>query len=80
MAIDLRLRYVKRIASTPNDTKPSTEIVNLGDTFGDDTQTMTFAERYFKVQHTDLLFADAAIFVEGTAERMIIPLFIERVS
>lgn len=73
-----RLRYVKRIASTPNDTKPSTEIVNLGDTFGDDTQTMTFAERYFKVQHTDLLFADAAIFVEGTAERMIIPLFIER--
>lgn len=71
-----RLRYVKRIAGI--DGKPSTEIVNLGDAFGDDTKTRTFAERYFQVQHTDLLFADAAIFVEGTAERMLVPLFIER--
>lgn len=73
-----RLRYVKRVASTGADVKPSTEVANLGDAFGDDTQTRTFAERYFQVQHTDLLFADAAIFVEGTAERMLVPLFIER--
>ncbi|MFI0472012.1 AAA family ATPase [Halomonas sp. HMF6819] len=73
-----RLRYVKRVASTDTGTKPSTEIVNLGDAFGEDIQTRTFAERYFQVQHTDLLFADAAIFVEGTAERMLVPLFIER--
>jgi hypothetical protein len=69
---------VKRVASTGAGVKPSTEIVNLSDTFGDDEQTRTFAERYFQVQHTDLLFADAAIFVEGTAERMLVPLFIER--
>ncbi|WP_329607907.1 MULTISPECIES: TOPRIM nucleotidyl transferase/hydrolase domain-containing protein [unclassified Pseudomonas] len=49
----------------------------MGDAFGDDAQTRTFAERYFQVQHTDLLFADAAIF-EGTAERMLVPLFIGR--
>lgn len=73
-----RLRYVKRVASTGAGVKPSTEVVNLGDAFGDDTQTRTFAERYFQVQHTDLLFADAAVFVEGTAERMLVPLFIER--
>lgn len=73
-----RLRYVKRVARTGAGTKPSTEVVNLGDAFGEDTQTRTFAERYFQVQHTDLLFADAAIFVEGTAERMLVPLFIER--
>lgn len=73
-----RLRYVKRIASCGTGVKPSTEVVNLGDAFGEDTQTRTFAERYFQVQHTDLLFADAAIFVEGTAERMLVPLFIER--
>lgn len=71
-----RLRYVKRIADT--GAKPSTEVINLGDVFGDDTQTRIFAERYFQIQHTDLLFADAAIFVEGTAERMLVPLFIER--
>ncbi|OXI86015.1 ATP-dependent endonuclease [Burkholderia sp. AU33423] len=73
-----RLRYVKRVASTGVGVKPSTEVVNLGDAFGDDNETRIFAERYFQVQHTDLLFADAAIFVEGTAERMLVPLFIER--
>jgi predicted ATP-dependent endonuclease of OLD family len=73
-----RLRYVKRVPSTRAGFKPSTEVVNLGDAFGDDTQTRVFAERYFQVQHTDLLFADAAIFVEGTAERMLVPLFIKR--
>lgn len=73
-----RLRYVRRMASGGAGTRPSTEVVNLGDAFGEDTETRTFAERYFQVQHTDLLFADAAIFVEGTAERMLVPLFIER--
>ncbi|MCY1498495.1 AAA ATPase domain protein [compost metagenome] len=73
-----KLRYMKRLASAGAGTRPSTVVVNLGDAFGDDVQTRTFAERYFQVQHTDLLFADAAIFVEGTAERMLVPLFIER--
>ena len=73
-----RLRYVRRVASTVLGAKPSTQVVNLGDAFGEDAPTRTFAERYFQVQHTDLLFADAAIFVEGTAERMLVPLFIER--
>ncbi len=71
-----RLRYVKRLPSTAAGGKPSTEVVNLGDAFGNDVETRTFAERYFQVQHTDLLFADAAVFVEGTAERMLVPLFI----
>ena len=57
---------------------PTTEVVNLGQVFGDDKTTRQFAERYFRVQHTDLLFANAAIFVEGVAERMLLPLFIER--
>ena len=73
-----RLRYVKRLPSVVAGGKPSTEVVNLGDAFGDDVETRIFAERYFQVQHTDLLFADAAVFVEGTAERMLVPLFIER--
>ncbi len=73
-----KLRYVKRVASAGLGHRPTTEVVNLGDAFGDDTQTRVFAERYFQVQHSDLLFADAAIFVEGTAERMLVPLFIKR--
>jgi predicted ATP-dependent endonuclease of OLD family len=73
-----RLRYVRRIAKCAANPMPTTEVVNLGQVFGDDKRTRRFAERYFRVQHTDLLFANAAIFVEGVAERMLVPLFIER--
>ncbi|TDU73263.1 putative ATP-dependent endonuclease of OLD family [Prosthecobacter fusiformis] len=73
-----RLRYVRRVARGENNLMPSTEVVNLGQVFGNDNATRIFAERYFRVQHTDLLFANAAIFVEGVAERMLVPLFIER--
>lgn len=73
-----RLRYVRRIAKSAASPMPTTEVVNLGHVFGDDKKTRQFAERYFRVQHTDLLFANAAIFVEGVAERMLVPLFMER--
>lgn len=73
-----RLRYVRRIAKSKDNPMPTTEVVNLGQVFGSDDATRQFAERYFRVQHTDLLFANAAIFVEGVAERMLVPLFMER--
>ncbi|WP_409524355.1 AAA family ATPase [Nitrincola sp. MINF-07-Sa-05] len=73
-----RLRYVRRIAKSTVTSMPTTEVVNLAEVFGNDKKTRQFAERYFRVQHTDLLFANAAIFVEGLAERMLVPLFIER--
>ncbi|GGA14246.1 AAA family ATPase [Dyella caseinilytica] len=73
-----RLRYVKRTPASAAGAKASTRVINLADVFGSDVQTRVFAERYFQVQHTDLLFADAAVFVEGTAERMLVPLFIAR--
>lgn len=73
-----RLRYVKRSPANSAETRPSTSVINLAEVFGSDVQTRAFAERYFQVQHTDLLFADAAVFVEGTAERMVVPLFLAR--
>lgn len=73
-----RLRYVKRTSESDSHSHRGTEVINLGNTFGTDTVTRIFAERYFQVQHTDLFFADAVILVEGTAERMLVPLFIER--
>jgi predicted ATP-dependent endonuclease of OLD family len=73
-----RLRYVRRLAKSAAHPMPTTEVINLGQVFGSDAVTRKFAERYFRVQHTDLLFANAAIFVEGVAERMLVPLFMER--
>jgi predicted ATP-dependent endonuclease of OLD family len=72
-----RLRYVRRISKSATSLMPTTEVVNLGKVFGADDDTRHFAERYFRVQHTDLLFANAALFVEGVAERMLVPLFME---
>ncbi|RYD85806.1 MAG: DUF2813 domain-containing protein [Verrucomicrobiaceae bacterium] len=72
-----RLRYVRRILASAAHSTPSTEVIDLGEVFGGDDDTRQFAERYFRVQHTDLLFANAALFVEGVAERMLVPLFME---
>ncbi len=39
-----------------------------------------FLLKYFKLNHCDLFFADAAILVEGATERMLLPSMIEKVS
>ncbi len=39
-----------------------------------------FLERYLKLTHCDLFFADAAVLVEGTVERLLMPLMIERAA
>lgn len=44
--------------------------------FGTGGETERFVTRYLRAQHVDLFFADAAIMVEGPAERMLLPNFI----
>lgn len=55
---------------------PVSTVVNLSQVFGEGTETERFVSRYLRAQHADLFFADAAILVEGPAERMLIPNFI----
>lgn len=70
------LRYFKRTPAASVNDVPCAEVVNLSNTFGDDSNTSKFATRYLKTTHCDLFFADAAILVEGPAERMLVPHFI----
>jgi len=70
------LRYFKRKPATDTNDVPSAEVVNLSTVFGDDSDTSKFATRYLKTTHCDLFFADAAILIEGPAERMLVPHFI----
>jgi len=70
------LRYFRRKPAKSASVVPCATVVNLSTTFGDDTDTSKFATRYLKTTHCDLFFADAAILVEGTAERMLVPHFI----
>ena len=70
------LRYFRREPATENEKIPTATVVNLSQTFGDHDQTSRFAARYLRTTHCDLFFADAAILLEGSAERMLIPHFI----
>lgn len=70
------LRYFRRLPAGMAAPIPVSAVVNLSKTFGSEKDTERFVTRYLRSQHADLFFADAAIMVEGPAERMLIPNFI----
>lgn len=73
------LRYFRRL-SPPARGVPTAGVINLTKVFGDEDETKRFVTRYLRVTHADLLFADAAVLVEGPAERILIPQFIRESS
>jgi len=70
------LRYFRREPAKKKGEILTATVINLSETFGDQDETSKFATRYLRTTHCDLFFADAAILVEGSAERMLIPHFI----
>lgn len=70
------LRYFRRLPAKGNGHAPTSTVVNLSHVFGEDDQTLRFVARYIKATDCDLFFADAAIFVEGQSERILVPHFI----
>jgi predicted ATP-dependent endonuclease of OLD family len=72
------LRYFRRLPPTEKRKTPTACVVNLSTVFGEPDQTAQFVARYLKATHCDLFFADAAIFVEGSAERLLVPHFVEK--
>lgn len=74
------LRYFRRLPPTEKRKTPTACVVNLSSVFGKPDQTAKFVARYLKATHCDLFFADAAIFVEGSAERVLVPHFVEQVD
>ena len=72
----VNLRYFKRTPAKTVGSVPCAKVINLSTTFGNDEDTSKFAIRYLKTTHCDLFFADVAILVEGSAERMLVPHFI----
>ena len=65
------IRYFRR--GSPNES-PASDVLNLS-AFYDETANPTrdFLERYLKLTHCDLFFADAAVLVEGNVERLLLP-------
>lgn len=69
------LRYFRRIKSA--DGLPISVVANMSEVFGKQDKTTRFVSRYLKTTHCDLFFADAAILIEGTGERIFMPYFIK---
>ena len=72
------LRYFRRRPASGAGEVPIATVVNLSEVFGDVTNTQRFVTRYLKATHCDLFFADAAILVEGPAERILVPQFVRK--
>ncbi|HEL3005576.1 TPA: AAA family ATPase [Stenotrophomonas maltophilia] len=70
------LRYFRRLPAGMAAKVPVSTVINMSEVFGANGETGRFVTRYLRAQHADLFFADAAILVEGPAERMLIPNFI----
>ena len=70
------LRYFRRRAATSPRETATTTVINLSLVFGGEDETRRFVKRYLKATHCDLFFADGIIFVEGQAERLLLPHFI----
>lgn len=69
------LRYFRRLPSSQHQV-PTSCVVSLNNTFGSDEDTKRFVTRYLRVTHCDLFFADAAVLIEGAAERILVPFLI----
>lgn len=69
------LRYFRRLPAGDGEI-PTSCVVNLTRVFGEEDETRRFVTRYLKVTHCDLFFADAAVLIEGPAERILVPYFV----
>lgn len=70
------IRYFRRHLS---EGAQRTEVLNLSRfQAGENPKDRDFLQRYLKLTHCDLFFADAAILVEGNVERLLMPLMIEK--
>lgn len=68
------IRYFRR--SSEIGAKQSSAVFNLSVFYDQNEPDRDFLQRYMKLTHCDLFFADAAILVEGNVERLVLPLMI----
>lgn len=67
------IRYFRRLAPAGAGAVPLSIVQSLAEVFGKVDDTSKFVSRYIKADHCNLFFADAAIIVEGAAERILLP-------
>lgn len=74
-------RPIRYFRKSHKDDFQISEVLNLSKLYdGMPDPDRGFLERYMKLVHCDLFFADAAILVEGNVERLLMPLMIEKTA
>lgn len=71
------IRYFRRQKIGGEQTS---EVLNLSAFYSKTPHERDFLQRYLKLTHCDLFFADAAILVEGNVERLLLPVMIEQLN
>ncbi len=72
------IRYFRRSVGV---TRQTSEVLNISEYYDNiPAPKRNFLERYLKLTHCDLFFADAAILVEGNVERLLLPFMIEKAA
>ena len=72
------LRYFKRCPTDEAVKMDHTVVENMSDLFAKPTEESKFVRKHLKLAHCDIFFADGVVFVEGQAERLLVPEFINR--
>lgn len=70
------LRYFQRNDANETIAMDHTSIANMSELFATPKNELLFVKKHLKLTHCDIFFADAIIFVEGQAERLLVPEFI----
>ncbi|ETX11346.1 hypothetical protein MUS1_11145 [Marinomonas ushuaiensis DSM 15871] len=70
------LRYFKRNNANESILMDHTFIANMSELFSKPKEALLFVRKHLKLTHCDIFFADGIIFVEGQAERLLVPEFI----
>lgn len=73
------IRYFQRCIA--DDGIQTTNVLNLTTFYQNSPEdTRQFLQRYMKLMHCDLFFADGAILVEGNVERLLLPMMINKAA
>lgn len=72
------LRYFKRTILSDSNQADITSIANMSKLFTSPSKELLFVSKHLKLTHCDIFFADGVVFVEGQAERLLVPEFINK--
>jgi len=71
------IRYFRRLTTAAGQTSA---VFNVSRFYEENVDDRDFLERYMRLSHCDLFFADAAILVEGNVERLLMAAMIEKAA